>query len=155
MSTNYEITLVFYNSSQYKSCILSKNSIHEQHLIFYTCKKNFVTFKRKSLLDCMRVFAHGKMATAKLQAIGMRGRESRHLQPQNPSCGTLQTHQSATRPRSPSYTLEGLEYSSSGIVVAAAVTGVSSPASSRLAVSRNARGRRQKVVAAQACSRDL
>ncbi|CAL1684576.1 unnamed protein product [Lasius platythorax] len=98
--------------------------------------------------------------TAKLQAIGVRGRErvgifNPKIPVAIPSRGTLQTHQSATRPRSPSYALEGLEYSSSGIVVAAAVTGVSSSASSLLAVSRNARGRRQKVVAAQACSRDL
>lgn len=77
------------------------------------------------------------------------------IQPQNPSRNSVSRHPSNSSERDASYALEGLECSNAGSVVAVAVTGVSSPASSRLAVSHNARGRRQKVVAAQACSRDL
>lgn len=88
------------------------------------------------------------MVTSK--AVGARRRESASSSNSKipvaiPNHDTLQTHQSAARrprrSRVPS--------------IAVAVTGVSSPASSQLAVSHNARGRRQKVVAAQACSRDL
>jgi len=59
-----------------------------------------------------------------------------------PTRGTLQAHQSAAR-------------RTSSKVSSARAPVASSPASSQLAVSHNARGRRQKVVAAQACSRDL
>lgn len=133
----------------------SLKKLYTQTIFNFLLVKKFCNIQKKSPFQLYEYSRTEEWRRRRNYKQSGRGGERVGIQPQNPSRNSVSRHPSNSSERDASYALEGLECSNAGSVVALAVTGVSSPASSRLAVSHNARGRRQKVVAAQACSRDL